>query len=254
MKAAYGILILWALLSLVGPLTSSYDPYAANVQRIFAPPSAAHWLGTDHLGRDLWSRWTHGAQNTLLLLLGAGGISTLGGVACGVLVGMQRQHTNAIMRGILYGVLALPPLVIALLVVTPLPRTLATVAIAAGVAQMPSLTNIIASETRRILGQDFCLASHALGATWLHLAYHCVLRNLVPVLNALLPMTLAYSLLTASTLSFLGLAERPDLAEWGALLAESRFYFQELPLGSLLPGVSLFVVIASLHRLSASAE
>lgn len=253
MRSALVVLLMFCALGVIGPQISRHDPYRADIQRLALPPSADHWLGTDHLGRDLWSRWAHGARNTLLLLLGAGGISVVGGLAVGV--AFSTQHSSStILRGLLYGWLSLPPVVIALLVVAPLPRGTAAIALAAGVAQLPALANVIAAETRRILQEDYCTASRALGAGWLHIARHCVGRNLQPLLRAVLPMMLAYSLLTASTLSFLGLAERPDFAEWGALLAESRFYFQEAPLGSLLPGFSLFALIFCLHRVAVNDE
>ncbi len=243
-----------ALIIGFAPRLVTHDPYRADVGRIFLPPSSEHLWGTDHLGRDLWSRWILGAQSTLLLMAGAGGIAVSGGVALGVVVGSQRGHVGRLGRGLLSGLLAFPPIVMALLIAAPLPRSLLTIAVAAGMGQMAALAHIVAAETERILSTEYRQASSALGAGWWHTVRYCVLLNLVNTFRAVLPLTVAYSLLTASTLSFLGLGDRPDIAEWGALLAESRFYFRDLPISAIAPGLGLLVVMLSLQEVAKRSE
>jgi peptide/nickel transport system permease protein len=238
------------LIIVCAPLLVTHDPYRADVGRIFSPPSTEHWWGTDHLGRDLWSRWILGAHNTLLLMAGAGVIAISGGVALGVVVGSQRGHIGRLGRGLLSGLLAFPPVIMALLIAAPLPRGLLTIAIAAGIGQMAALAHVVAAETERILASEYQQASRALGAGWWHTMRNCVLLNLESTFRAVLPLTVAYSLLTASTLSFLGLGDRPDMAEWGALLAESRFYFRDIPISAIAPGLGLLVVMLGLQWLA----
>ncbi|MFQ3645739.1 MAG: ABC transporter permease [Anaerolineae bacterium] len=250
------LMFITAVVLIIGsaPLLVTHDPYRADVGRIFLPPSAEHWWGTDHLGRDLWSRWILGAQNTLLLMSGAGGIAISGGVALGVVVGSQRGHIGRLGRGLLSGLLAFPPIVMALLIAAPLPRGLLTIAVAAGIGQMAALAHVVAAETERILSTEYRQASRALGAGWWHTTRCCVLLNLEGTFRAVLPLTAAYGLLTASTLSFLGLGDRPDIAEWGALLAESRFYFRDMPISAIAPGLGLLMVMLSLQGMAKRSE
>lgn len=254
MKLTLAFVAVVAAIVIFAPTAASHDPYRADVNRVLLPPSAEHWWGTDHLGRDLWSRWVIGARHTLLLAVGAGGIAIIGGVLVGIGVGSQSQQQAVFARGLLSGLLAFPPLIMALLIVAPLPRSLLTIALAAGIGQIASLANVIAAQTERIMAAEYRLASSVLGASKWHIMQHCVLRNLQTTLRALVPMTIAYSLITASTLSFLGLGERPDLAEWGALLAESRFYFRDIPISAVAPGLGLLAVMLCLQSLASRRE
>lgn len=247
MTRLVGFTVVVSLLIVIAPLLVTHDPYRADVGRIFMPPSTEHWWGTDHLGRDLWSRWILGAQSTLLLMVGAGGIAISGGVALGIVVGSQQRHIGRLGRGLLSGLLAFPPVIMALLIAAPLPRGLLTIAAAAGIGQIAALAHVVAAETERILSTEYREASRALGAGWWHTMRYCVLLNLESTFRAVLPLTGAYSLLTASTLSFLSLGNRPDIAEWGALLAESRFYFREMPISAIAPGLGLLVVMLGLQ-------
>lgn len=254
MKLTIAFVAAVTVMVIFAPNLASYDPYRADVTRVFLPPSAEHWWGTDHLGRDLWSRWVIGARHTLLLAVGAGGIAIVGGVLVGIGVGSQSKQRATLVRGLLSGLLSFPPLIMALLIVAPMPRSLLTIALAAGIGQIASLANVIAAQTKSIMAAEYRLASSALGASRWHIMQHCVLRNLQTTLRALVPMTIAYSLITASTLSFLGLGERPDFAEWGALLAESRFYFRDMPMSAVAPGLGLLAVVLCLQGLASQRE
>jgi peptide/nickel transport system permease protein len=253
-RGAFVLIVVFVLVGILAPMLAIDDPYRADINRLLLPPSLSHWLGTDYIGRDLWSRWVYGARHTLILLGGAGSIALGGGVAVGILVGLQTGSPYVLGRGIIHGWMALPPLVLALLIAAPMPRSLSTLIIAAGIGQIPTLASVIAVETQQILRSDYRLASTALGASRWHIVRQCVLLNLYTTLRAILPMALAYSLLTASTLSFLGLGERSDFAEWGALLAESRFNFKESPLSAVAPGLGLLTVMLCLHWTAKSNE
>jgi len=253
-RAALALLIVFALIGVFAPVLATDDPYRADINRLLLPPSMDHWLGTDYIGRDLWSRWVYGARHTLILLVGAGSIALGGSGAVGVLVGLQTGSLYRLGKGVIYGFMSLPPLILALLIAAPMPRSLSTLIFAAGIGQIPAFASVIAVETQRIMGSDYRLASEALGAGPWHIVRQCVLRNLYTTMRAVMPMALAYSLLTASTLSFLGLGERADFAEWGALLAESRFNFRESPLSAAAPGLGMLAVMMCLHLIAKRDE
>ncbi|MFE5857222.1 ABC transporter permease [Streptomyces sp. NPDC056500] len=234
--------------ALLPAVVAPRDPYAQDVSERLRPPSAEHLFGTDELGRDLLSRVIHGTQASLsialLALAFAFGLSVLIGLTAGYFGGT----TDRVLMAGVDVLLALPSLLISLLIVSGLGTGPVNLAVAVGVASVPTLARVTRAEVLRVSAQTFVEAANGYG-----LARHRILRSHVlphargPI-TALAALELATMVLSVSALSFLGYGTQPPDPEWGNLIAAGRDYFATSWWLTTLPGAVLAGVVLALHR------
>jgi len=207
---------------IAGPALAPHDPSALSILARYKPPGGAHWLGTDHLGRDLLSRLLHGARSTVLMAL----IATLCGTVMGALIGTMSAYfggriDNAIMRTI-DAVMAIPSLLMSLLIVSMLGRSTTNAVLAIAIAFTPGMARITRSAALAVRQQDYINAAIARGER----AGYIVLREMLPNVMApiVIEMTIrvAFSVMLFATMSFLGLGAQPPTPEWGLMVSEAR--------------------------------
>jgi peptide/nickel transport system permease protein len=243
--AAGGLLVLVIILMAVfADVLARQDPVRTDPARTLNPPTALHWLGTDHLGRDIYSRIVHGARVSLIVglastLLGA----VLGGVA-GLLSGYVGGITDLVSQRILDIMQGLPLLILALVMSAALGPSLPNVIIAISVPIIPRAARVIRSSVLAIREMPYVEAAQALGVRRSRIAFRHILPNTMGPFMVLITAQLGSAILVEAALSYLGLGVPEPYPSWGRMLSVSAAeYAQKAPWLVLFPGVAISLAV-----------
>ncbi|PJF31784.1 MAG: hypothetical protein CUN51_02250 [Candidatus Thermofonsia Clade 1 bacterium] len=239
-------LALLTLLSLCAPLIAPYDPLA-EVGAALAAPSAQHRLGTDWIGRDVFSRLLHGGGRTLSIGLIALGTTVLIGGIVGLCAGFFGGALDWLIISLSDALLALPSLLIALSILTLAGNGSTQIALAAALSGLPVYLRVVRATARSLRVQPYVEAARALGASELGVLWRHVLPNALPMCLSAGVIAVAWAILNAATLHFLGFGGDPSLPEWGAMLAEGRTVLRAAPWIALSAGVALTLTLFALN-------
>jgi peptide/nickel transport system permease protein len=243
------LLLIVGLAVVLGPSLAPYDPQAFHPQARLQPPSAAFLLGTDQFGRDLLSRLLTGARPTVLFGLGATAIGVLAGGLIGLVAGVSAGAVDAVIMRILDGLIAVPDLLFAMLIVTILGSGMGNALLAVAFAFTPGLARIARSTVLSLRGRDYVLAARARGEgrAWI------ILCEVLP--NALAPILIeatirvAFAVMIGATLGFLGLGAQPPSTEWGLMIATARQYMARNIWTVLVPSIAIAMVALGFNLL-----
>jgi len=211
------------------------------------PPSAAHWLGTDRLGRDMLSRLVYGARISLTVGVLAPLIGLLAGGALGILAGYFRGRLETLVVGGVDVLLAFPPLVFALAVTAYLGQTVANLTYIIGILSIPAFTRVARAATLSLAQREFILAARAMGATELRILTRELLPNVVLPLLAFFLLAVAITIVVEGALSFLGLGVPPPAPSWGSMIGEGRESLEMAPRIAFLPAMFMFLTVLSFN-------
>jgi peptide/nickel transport system permease protein len=236
------ILLLTLILVAFGPQLAPYDPETFHSGHRLEGPSLSFPLGTDNFGRDLLSRVLHGARPTVLF----GVLATALGIGLGTLVGVMSGYIgglldDAIMR-LMDGLMSIPNLLLALLVITALGSSSTNAALAVGIAFMPGMARITRSTTLAIRTQDYVKAAIARGEGTGYIVTREVLPNVFAPTIIEGTIRVAFAIMLGASLSFLGLGAQPPSSEWGLMVAEGRNYLFRNPWIIVGPGLAIGLV------------
>jgi peptide/nickel transport system permease protein len=242
------ILAVVVLGALFAPWLAPYPPNEISLAEQLRPPSSAHPLGTDFYGRDMLSRLLYGARATLGVAALAVGLSVVAGMAVGLAAGWSRGWLGQGWVALIDLLLAFPALLLALLVVALLGAGLPTLAVAVGIAGIPSYARVVRSIGLNTRSAVYVEAARAMGASSIHILRRHLWPNAVRPAIALATVDVGRVILYVAALGFLGLGAAPPQAEWGLMLFEGRQYLATAPWTSLVPGlaIALTVVAATL--------
>lgn len=244
----------WLLLVVVAAVWPSLlapgDPLGGTPADNLQPPSAAHWFGTDQLGRDLYTRVVHGTA----LTVSASAIAVAVGVVVGSLVGLVSGfvggRTDAVLMRVTDVLLAVPGLLLSLAVITALGFGTVNVAIAVGIASVASVARVLRAEVLRIRTAAYVEAARASGNGWTAVLLRHVLPNALGPVIVLAVLEFGTAILAVSALSFLGYGAPPPAPEWGALVSSGRDYLRGAWWLTTLPGLTIAVTVLAANRLS----
>jgi peptide/nickel transport system permease protein len=246
--AVIGLCILLPLLVMTFfPFLLAGDPNAQNLSQSLQPPSPEHILGTDKLGRDVWSRIVYGAAPTLLGALIVVLISGVIGIPLGLVAGYKGGKTESVIMRILDALLAFPALLLAILVVATFGRGLGTVVVALGVIYVPAMARLVRSVTLVHARLAYVDAGRALGYSDRRIMLRHILPNLVAAVVVQSSIDLAYAILDIAALSFLGLGQQPPDPDWGSMLADARSYLLQAPWPALSAGIAIMLAVISVN-------
>jgi peptide/nickel transport system permease protein len=247
------ILILLAIIvmSIAAPLVTPYDPAQGSVfKRLKAPGFPGHWLGTDEVGRDLWTRMVYGGRLSLLCGVVPVFLALLIGGTLGVVAGFAGSIANtAIMRSmdVLY---AFPSILLAIAICGMLGAGLGNTILALTVTFVPPIVRISESVTTQVRGLDFVEAARASGGSALSVLRHHVVNNVLGPILVYATSLISVCIILSSGLSFLGLGVTPPNPEWGLMLNSLRSALWVNPLLAALPGVMIFVTSMCFNLMS----
>ncbi|MFB7878977.1 ABC transporter permease [Nocardia sp. NPDC056064] len=248
--AVLAVAVGWALAPSV---FASGDPLTGVPAEKFQPPGAAHWFGTDNLGRDLYTRMVHGAGLSLTATLSAVAIALVAGSLLGLLAGAAGGIVDTVIMRVVDVLLSIPALLLSLALVTALGFGTRNVAIAVGVALIANFARVLRSEVLRVRHAPYVEAAHASGVRWYAVLARHVLPNSVQPVLALAAVEFGMAVLAVSSLSFLGYGTKPPTPEWGSLISEGRNFLASAWWLTTLPGLVIIAVVLSAQRLGRAA-
>ncbi|AWD04600.1 ABC transporter permease [Klebsiella aerogenes] len=220
----------------------------AGAQRL--APQAGHWLGTDQLGRDVWSRIVYGAGHSFSAALAAVAMGLVFGTALGTVAGALGGRVEAVVMRIVDILLAIPSLLLSLTVIILLGFGTLNAAMAVGVAAIASFARLSRAEVVRIRHSDYVEAAYGSGGTFLAVFWRHILPNALSPVLAFATLQFGQAILALSTLSFLGYGTPPPVPEWGLLIAEGRNYLSTAWWLTTFPGIAVIAVVLAANRIS----
>ena len=241
------ILVLFALLA---PVIATADPVAQDVNNILLAPGPNHWLGTDNLGRDLWSRVAHGARISLGVGFSSIALGSVVGGFAGLLGGYYGKLADAMLQQLSDAVMAFPTLVLALGIVAILGASVMNVIVAIALVQAPRAARVVRSQTLAIKSTEYVAASKLVGQGSMqimirHVMPHCLAPFIVISTNAL-----GVAIVLEASLSFLGLGIPAPEPSWGGMLAgPGRDYFNVAPWMAIWPGMAITLSVYGFNLL-----
>jgi len=239
-----GLHVVVGLLTLVW---TPYDPTAMTGGRL-APPSLAHWAGTDRLGRDLFTEIMVGARIALAVGTGAVAIASAIGVTIGLLAAFASRAVDDVLAATLDILIAFPTLLLAMLIVAASDgASLGTAILAIGIASSSIVARLTRVLARRVLAMDYITAARVSGTGWLGIVRIHVLPNIWPTLIVNFALQFGLAVIAEASLSYLGLGAPPPNASWGRLLQEAQATVYTAPFGAIAPGLALVSLVIGLN-------
>ncbi|MFJ9775177.1 ABC transporter permease [Kitasatospora sp. NPDC101157] len=243
--AALGLAVcaLLLLAALAPGLLSGTGPDAASPADSLLPPGAAHWMGTDENGRDVYSRVVHGARPSLLIGLSASALALAAGTVIGVLAAQGGRTADRVAGRLLDVLMSIPGVLLVLLVVAVLGTGTGNLVAGLALVTLPGYARLVRAEVLRVRGSDYVEAATVLGWSRSQVVLRHIVPNAVGPLLALATVGVGGMIVTGSALSFLGLGPQPPTAEWGAMLAGSGDYVEVAWWTAVFPGAAITLTV-----------
>ena len=248
------LLALVVVAAFVPTLFTSADPLVGEPAQNFTAPGAAHWFGTDELGRDVFSRVVHGTALSVKATLIAVGVAFVVGGLLGLVAGFVGGWVEDLVMRVVDVLLSIPALFLSLALVTALGYGTVEVAIAVGIASVAGFARVMRAEVLRVRSAVYVEAARSSGTRWYGvLARHVLPNSLGPVL-VLATLELATAVLAVSSLSFLGFGAPPPAPEWGNLISEGRNYLGNAWWLSTMPGLVVAGTVLAINRIARALD
>jgi peptide/nickel transport system permease protein len=247
-----GFLTALVIVSIFASVLAPYSPVEQDVSQLLLPPSSAHWLGTDDLGRDVLSRLIWGAPNSLYASFLAVSVGIALGVPVGLVIGFLGGRIDEVVSRFVDALLSFPPIVLAIAVTGALGIGLTNAMLSVGFVFAPVLARLVRAQTLVVKGALYVDAARGFGAS----TSHIIIRHIVP--NAIQPvivqvtLMLAIALLAEASLSFLSLGVQPPAASWGGMLARAYNYIEIAPEQMYAPGLAILLTALAFNALGES--
>jgi ABC-type dipeptide/oligopeptide/nickel transport system permease subunit len=243
------LLALYAALALFGPLLTPQDPNAQDLLAVLELPSAAHWLGTDQIGRDLAARLIVGARFTLSAALLAVAIAGMIGVTLGLLAGYAGGRIDAAITGFVDLLLTIPNLILAIAIASVIGAGMTGLVVATTASFVPPLARLVRGRVLEIRQEEFIAAAIAAGTRRGRILRRHVLPNAVTVVVIELSLLAGQAVLVGAALGFLGLGVQPPAPEWGTMLGAGREFIEMAPHLVLAPGLAISGLVFAFNML-----
>lgn len=244
---ALGILTLIIFAALFADALSPYDYTAQFPKDNFLKPSSQHLMGTDNFGRDIFSRVLHGAQVSLKIGFTSVCISTVIGVIIGALAGYYEGIFDAIIMRVMDTILSIPQLVLAIALAAALGGGMKNLILAVSLSSIPSYARIVRSQVMSVKNLEYIESARLAGVKTFKLIFAEILPNCFAPIIVQATIGVGTAILSAASLSFIGMGIMPPEAEWGQMLSEGRAYIRNYPHITLFPGLAIALTILVLN-------
>jgi peptide/nickel transport system permease protein len=236
-----------SLAAIFAPLITPYDPYeqffeGLSIEGAPRPPDGEFWLGTDLLGRDLFSRLLYGARTSLIIGIAANATAVFIGTVFGATAGYVGGWVGITIMRFTDLMMAFPALLLAIALAAILKPSLWIVVLVIALVNWVQTARVIYTQTRALVEREFIEATRALGAAWPRILLVHILPHLVPNILVWATLGISVTVLLEATLSFLGIGVQPPTPSWGGIIFESQSYFLSAPWLVFIPGISILVV------------
>lgn len=243
------LILAFFFLAILAPFIATHDPLAIDVFNRFQPPSKEHLLGTDDLGRDVFSRVIYGTRLTLQAGATIVGIAFVVGTILGATAGFWGGWTETLIMRTVDVFMSFPALILALAVAAALGPSLIHAVIALSAVWWPWYTRLVRGQILSVKESVYVEAGKALGASSVRLLFRHVLPNCISPIVVLATLDMGYAILTAAGLSFIGVGAQPPSPEWGAMLSTGRSYITTAWWYPTFPGIALSLVVLGFNLL-----
>jgi ABC-type dipeptide/oligopeptide/nickel transport system permease subunit len=242
-----GLMLVIVLGTLFVPIISSYNPNTNDLTQTLQKPSASHWFGTDHLGRDLFTRVLYGGQKSLIIAIVVQLISISIGTLLGLLSGYFSGKTDKVIMAITNIMFSFPGLLFAIAIMAALGPGIFNLILALGIVSWPEICRLVRSQTLSLKEQEFVEGGHALGASVFRILFRYILPNCYGHIAVIATLGMASTILAESSLSFLGLGVQPPDPSWGSMVNQGKDYMFNAPWYLFIPGAVMFIVILGIN-------
>lgn len=243
------IVLFFVTVALLAPLIAPYDPNAPDWMAIRTAPNAAHWFGTDDLGRDVLSRVIFGSRASLSAGIVSVAVAVLIGVPFGMFAGYFGRVTDMAISRLADALLACPFLVLAIALAAFLGPSLENAMIAIGISAMPIFIRVARAQTLVVCTEDYIAAARSQGIGHYAMLSQQILPNILAPVVVQATLTMAIAVLAEASLAFLGLGQLPPAPSWGSMLDVARQFLGEAPWMALWPGLAIIAVVVGFNLL-----
>ena len=243
------IILFFIIVAIFAPLIATHDPRQANIVERLQGGSASHYLGTDKVGRDIFSRIIYGTRISLKVGLIAMTFSVGFGTLFGAIAGYYGGRLDNLIMRVMDMMLAMPSILLAMVIVTILGQSLTNAIIAVSIVYIPQYARILRASVLKVRELDYVVAAKVIGASNSRILVTTVLPNCLAPLIVQATLGIGAAILDAAGLSFLGLGAEIGEPEWGAMLNENRDLIRRAPLAVTAPGVAIFLIVLGFNLL-----
>jgi peptide/nickel transport system permease protein len=243
------VVILFIGAALFAPWLAPFDPVETSWSAIRKAPSAAHWFGTDDIGRDVFSRIVWGTRASLLAGVVAVSIAVALGVPIGMTAGLVGGFVDALISRLTDAFLACPFLILAIALAAFLGPNLTNAMIAIGVSATPIFVRLTRAQVLNVKVEEYIEAARALGNSPFRIAWRHVLPNILAPVIVQSTLAIAAAIIAEASLSFLGLGQQPPAPSWGSMLNTAKNYVDNAPWMAIWPGLAIFLLVLSFNLL-----
>ena len=243
------VILFFALLAIAAPVLPIPDPAATDWSAIRKAPSAAHWLGTDDLGRDILSRMIWGAQASLMAGVFSVAIAVAIGVPFGLLAGYFGGWTDQVISRVTEALLAMPFLITAIPLAAFLGPSLTNAMIAIGLSAMPIFVRLTRGQVLAVKMEDYVESARSIGLGHANIMLRYILPNAMAPIIVQATVTIATAIIAEASLSFLGLGQQPPAPSWGSMLNVAKNFLSQAPWMATWPGIAIFLIVMGFNLL-----
>jgi peptide/nickel transport system permease protein len=240
---------IWLLTALLAPYITTHDPYEINIANRLQGPSSDHWLGTDYLGRDTYTRLVFGSRTAFQVAIGAVFLGAFFGIPLGAISGFSGRWVDSSIMRVMDAIMAFPGRLLAIALVASMGGGLFSLYIALGINAIPSYARIVRGVVLAQREKEYVEAARMTGDPDWRILFFQVLPNCLSPLLVRLSLEFAHVILAESSLSFLGLGLPPPTASWGLMLKEVTPFLQLQPMAAFFPGLTISLIILGFNLL-----
>jgi peptide/nickel transport system permease protein len=245
----FGFVGFFVLLAVLAPILPIAAPNATDWGAVRKVPSAAHWLGTDEIGRDILSRMIWGARASLTAGVLSVGIAVFLGVPLGILAGYFGGWLDMIISRVTEAFLAMPFLITAIALAAFLGPSLTNAMIAIGISAMPIFIRLTRGQTLAVKTEDYVEGARSIGLRNSSILLRYILPNVFSPILVQATLTVAAAIIAEASLSFLGLGQQPPAPSWGSMLNVAKDFLSQAPWMAIWPGTAIFLVVMGFNLL-----
>jgi len=242
-------IVLLFLIALIGPVIAPYSSIEPDYDNILSPPSMEHLAGTDAFGRDIFSRILEGTRISLFVGLTSVLVGAIAGTILGLISGYYGKWVDSLIMRFCDVLFAFPGILLAIGIIAILGPGLGNVIIAVAIFSIPIFARIVRSSTLSIKASVFVEAAQSIGAAPRRIIWKHIFPGTVSSIIVYFTMRIGTSILTAASLSFLGLGAQPPSPEWGAMLSSGRDFLNTAPHVTFFPGLAIFITVLAFNLL-----
>ena len=243
------IILIFCIYAIFAPYLAPHDPILQDYENVRAVPSSEHLLGTDELGRDVFSRIIYGARISLVIGLVPTSISMVIGTILGLMAGFLGKKVDFVIMRLADIMLAFPSLLLAMVVMYTLGSSLVNIFIALSVVSWAGTARVVRSQTLSLKEKEFVEAARSIGVKKSIIMLRHILPNCLPSLIVLFTMNIPGSILSESSLSFLGIGAQPPASSWGLMVVNGKQWLFSEPWIAIAPGVAILIIVLAFNFL-----